>query len=419
MKRRPLRAVAKVKDGSVAVYLDGVIDSSGYGDSCDAMMREQLARAAGAPITLYVNCDGGKVTEGIAIYNTLRAYKGRKVCIITGIAASMGSVIPMACDEIRMAKGSFMMIHNPLVPATGGNADDLRKTADDLERMQGELLDIYQARTGIERAKLQNYLDAETYFTAEEALAAGLIDAIEGELEASVSLEAVARLNPEKTPAALLALAKGKKQMAVKKNSAKAKELEAKIAAQTAELEALRAEGGDDEEEETEDEEEDPPAEDSEEDPHNEEDDDEKKSLLALTGTKSLSAAVGAVAALVARGAQGAATARADLVALAIKSGKMPPALKSWAMKCNEKTFAEFIKGLGGAKALTLGRKHTPPAVGDDEEEAEPSATPRAGGLSGAETAVAKAFGFDAKKMISLRSKPVRRGLATSAEGGK
>jgi ATP-dependent Clp protease, protease subunit len=418
MKRRPLRAVAKVKDGSVAVYLDGVIDSSGYGDSCDAMMREQLARANGAPITLYVNCDGGKVTEGIAIYNTLRAYKGRKVCIITGIAASMGSVIPMACDEIRMAKGSFMMIHNPLVPATGGNADDLRKTADDLERMQGELLDIYQSRTGIERAKLQKYLDAETYFTAEEALAAGLIDAIEGELEASVSLEAVARLNPEKTPAALLALAKGKKQMAVKKNSAKAKELEAKIAAQTAELEALRAEGGEEEEEE-EDEEEEEPAEDSEEEPHNEEDDDEKKSLLALTGTKSLSAAVGAVAALVARGAQGAVTARADLVTLAIKSGKMPPALKSWAMKCNEKTFAEFIKGLGGAKALALGRKHTPPAGGEDDEEAETAAVPRSGGLSSAESAVGRAFSFDAKKMISLRNKPVRRGLATSAEGGK
>lgn len=415
MKRRPLRAVAKAKDGSAAIYLDGVIDSSGRGDSCDAMIREQLARAAGAPVTLYVNCDGGKVTEGMAIYNTLRAYKGRKVCIITGLAASMGSVVPMACDEIRMAKGAFLMIHNPLVDRAGGNASDLRKTADDLERMQGELLDIYEARTGIDRATLQKYLDAETYFTAEEALAAGMIDKIEGELEASVSLEAVARLDSTKTPAALLALAKGTKKMAVKKNSAKVAELEAQLA-------ALRAEEGDNDEEETEsDEEEEEPKDEEEEEPKDEEEEEPKKAsaelvalVLQLTGSKNLSAASGKLAALVARGAQGAVTARAELVKLAIANGKMPPALKSWAMKCNDKTFAEFIKGLGGAPGLKLGRKHAPPA-GDDDDDAEPTAAPKAG-LSKSESVVGKAFGFDSKTMIGLRGKPVRRGLA--AEGG-
>ncbi len=410
MKRKPLRPVCKSKSGAVDVYLDGVIDAR-YGDTCNVAIREQLARADGAPITLHVNCDGGSVTEGIAIYNTLRAYKGRKVCVIEGIAASMGSVIPMACDEVRIAKGAFIMIHNPLMPSTGGNADELRKTADDLEKAQNQLLDIYEARTGIDRAKLQTMMNETTYLTAEEAKEIGFVDTIEGELEASLSVEMVARLDTKKAPAALLALAKGTKKMAVKKNSAKVAELEAQIA-------ALRAEEGDDDKEKETDEDDDEPAEDADDEPAEDSDDDDEKKALAslqeLTGTKGMAALTGAIAALVARGAQGAATARAEIIDLAIASGKMPRGLKSWAEKTSPKAFAEFIKGLGGVKSFT-GRKHTPP-VGGDDDDAEPTTATTKAGLSKSESVVGKAFGFDAKTMVGLRGKPVRRGLA--AEGG-
>jgi hypothetical protein len=201
----------------------------------------------------------------------------------------------------------------------------------------------------------------------------------------------------------------------MKGKNAKMKALEEEMAA----LKALAAEDDDDEEETDENNERETDTEDDDDDK-----DDKKASaqlislVQELTGSKNLSAASGKLAALVARGAAGAVTARAELVALAIKSGKMPPALKSWAMKCNEKTFAEFVKGLGGAKALTIGRKHTPPADSEEtEEETEPTAAPRAGGLSKSETVVAKAFSFDAKTMIGLRNKPVRRGLA--AERGE
>ncbi len=391
MKGKPLRAVAKQKDGSVAIYLDGVIDSSGRGDSCDTMMREQLARAGGAAITLYVNCDGGKVTEGMAIYNTLRAYPGRKVCIITGLAASMGSVVPMACDEIRMAKGSFLMIHNPLIPMTGGNADELRKTADNLERMQGELLDIYEARTGIDRAQLQKYLDAETYFTAEEALAAGLIDKIEGELEASVSLEAVARLDREKVPAALRALAtKGK---VMKGKNAKMLALEEELA----KLKAMAAESDDDEPTDEEEEEEKPK--DEEEEEEEEKPKDAATSALVavvqeVTGTKNIGQATAKLAGMLSSAGAASAGDRAKQVAALIKSGKLLPSLKRWALACATSDFKTYVASIGGSSVIKMGASH------DEPEEVPKIETPIASGRAGsAETIIAKQFKVDVTKI--------------------
>jgi ATP-dependent Clp protease protease subunit len=205
-RRRMLRAVSR-KGSEATIYLDGTIGGKKIGVDDDesisaAAFREQLA-AAGDVTTLRIeiNCEGGVVTEGMSMYNALRQCKAHKIGIVTGIAASMASVVLMACDEIRVAKGAYIMIHDPSGGARG-RAGDLRAAADNLDQMRTDLLDIYEARTGIDRGALEKYLDAETYFTAEEAVEAGIADKVE-DFEARINLLAVARLDRKGLPAAL------------------------------------------------------------------------------------------------------------------------------------------------------------------------------------------------------------------------
>jgi ATP-dependent Clp protease protease subunit len=183
------------------VYVEGIIGEKD--GTTAASFREQLARCKDAKtLRVHFNSDGGVVTEGTNMYNALRAFPGEKIGIVEGIAASIASVVLMACDEIKVAKGAYIMIHNPSGGVIRGGADDLRGAAEALDKMRGDILDIYEARTGIERTKLEKLVDAETYFTAEEAVAEGFADAIE-DYEARISLRAVARLDPGKMPDAL------------------------------------------------------------------------------------------------------------------------------------------------------------------------------------------------------------------------
>ncbi len=358
-----LRAVAR--KGEVAtVYLDGLIGGAKLGapdGECmsAASFREQLARVADAPtLRVEINSDGGVVTEGMAMYNALRAFRGHKIGVVTGIAASMASVVLMACDEIRVSKGAFIMIHDPSGGASG-RAADLRDAADNLEQMHSELLDIYEARTGIERGKLEKFLDAETYFTAEEAVEAGIADKVE-DFEARVTLQAVARLDQAKVPAALRALAtKGK---VMKGKNAKIKALEEDLA----KLKAMAAEDDDDEPEEETDEEE------SEEETDSDDDDDKDKpkdaatsALVAVvqevTGTKNIGKATAKLAGMLSSAGAASAGDRAKQVTALIKGGKLLPSLKRWALACAPSEFKTYVASIGGSSVLKMGAMHEAP----------------------------------------------------------
>jgi ATP-dependent Clp endopeptidase proteolytic subunit ClpP len=365
-----LRPVARGVNGAVSVFLDGPVGFPEEGGMSAAMFREQVARADGAPLVVNFNSPGGLVTDGMAIYNTLRGYKGKKVGIVTGIAASIASVVLMACDEIRVAKGAYVMIHNPSGGAKGG-ADDLRAAAETLESMRSELLDIYEARTGCERKKLEEMLDAETYMTAEEALENGFADKVET-FEARIELRAVARLDPDKVPAELRAAAKGKERAMKPKMKAAIEAAEEKAKALRAKAEADPDAEPEDSEDEPHDAEEDEPAEDTEEE--EEEKKEGEKALLAsvysLTGTASPAVALGKLGALVSKGASVAASNRAEQVTAAVKAGVLLPALTKEARKWPEKTWNTFLASVGGAKALKLGAKHTPPKETPEERDA-------------------------------------------------
>lgn len=126
-------------------------------------------------ITVRINSPGGAVFDGIAIYNALKAHKAKKEVQVEGLAASAASFIAMCGDTITMGEGSMMMIHNPWTFAMG-DADDMREVADMLDKVGDSLIDIYHARTKIDRKELKTMLDAETWMSASDAVEKGFAD---------------------------------------------------------------------------------------------------------------------------------------------------------------------------------------------------------------------------------------------------
>lgn len=176
------------------VYLYDVIGDWGVtaGDFVDA-----IKGLGTAPIALHVNSPGGDVWDGVAIYNAIRNHPGQVTVHVEGIAASAASFIAMAGDQVLMAKGSTMMIHDALM-LTIGNAADHTDGAQLLEKISATIAEIYADRAGGEagdwRAAMQAGTDG-TWYTAAEAVAAGLADEIAEPQAKAVAAVAVMPLN--------------------------------------------------------------------------------------------------------------------------------------------------------------------------------------------------------------------------------
>ncbi len=123
-------------------------------------------------INLSINSGGGSVFDGIAIYNMLKSHKATVNVYIEGLAASIASVIAMAGDTITMRSGSMIMVHMPWT-LSQGNAEEMRKTADTLEKTGDSIVDIYSERTGISSDDIRNIMNDETWLSAEEAVEQG------------------------------------------------------------------------------------------------------------------------------------------------------------------------------------------------------------------------------------------------------
>ncbi|MCW1803867.1 head maturation protease, ClpP-related [Brachybacterium squillarum] len=128
-------------------------------------------------IELHVNSPGGEVHEGLAILNQLRQHKASVTVVIDGLAASAASFIAMGADRVLISPNAEVMIHNAWMLAMG-DSGDMRKAADDLERLNTNLARIYQGKAG---GDVEDWLEAmrvESWYSDEEAVAAGLADAI-------------------------------------------------------------------------------------------------------------------------------------------------------------------------------------------------------------------------------------------------
>lgn len=141
--------------------------------------REQLAQIPDTgEIELHINSCGGSVKEGIAIYNLLKQHGARKTCYVDGFAYSIASVICLACDHIIMGLGTSMLIHN-MSMSVYGNAEMLRKCADDLDVLMESNRRIYMDRAkNLTEEELQEMMDRETYLTPEQCLEYGFCDEI-------------------------------------------------------------------------------------------------------------------------------------------------------------------------------------------------------------------------------------------------
>jgi ATP-dependent Clp endopeptidase proteolytic subunit ClpP len=138
---------------------------------------EEIKSYKDTPMSLHINCVGGDVFEGMAIYNVLKKRTARTTVYIEGIAASMGSVIALAGDEVIMAENSLFMIHNAWGGAMG-EATEIRKTAALLDKISGEIADIYTKKTNLPYNRVQEMMDEETWLSADEAYNLGFIDSI-------------------------------------------------------------------------------------------------------------------------------------------------------------------------------------------------------------------------------------------------
>lgn len=174
-KERPASVRFAAEDGGAAVYLKGVI-SADYGASA-ADMRAAFEQAGGADVTLHINSPGGDAFEAREMQAVIAGYSGKVVASIEGMAASAATVVCLAARQVQMLKGSRFMIHNGL-SFSYGNKADLRARAQLLESFDTELAAEYASRTGAGQEQVTAWMDAETWFNADQALQNKFVDAL-------------------------------------------------------------------------------------------------------------------------------------------------------------------------------------------------------------------------------------------------
>ena len=160
------------REGEVHVYLEG-----GVYDDEDGISAKKVRSLLKGDVIVHLNSPGGSTFEGLAIMNALKDHPGHVTVQIDGIAASAASIIAMGANKITARPSSMMMIHRGWTIAIG-NADELRKTADTLEKVDEASDKAYLNRFNGKPEELYQMLDNETFLTADDAYAVGLIDEI-------------------------------------------------------------------------------------------------------------------------------------------------------------------------------------------------------------------------------------------------
>jgi len=187
---------AKATSQKAELYIYDAIGADFFGDGITAKsVSDALAEfKPNADLDVYMNSPGGSVFEGIAIYNQLLRWGGKKTVHIDGIAASIASVISMAGDEVKIADSGVFMIHSAW-GMTVGNAADMRKYADSLELVDGVILDTYVKRTKGSKDQIKGWMAAETWMNADEAVARGFASSKTGEKAIKAEFPMLAKFN--------------------------------------------------------------------------------------------------------------------------------------------------------------------------------------------------------------------------------
>lgn len=158
--------------------LNGVIAEESWFDDevTPKLFRDELENGEGN-ITVWINSPGGDCIAAAQIYNMLLDYKGNVTVKIDGIAASAASVIAMAGTKVIMSPVSMLMIHNPMTMASG-DTSEMEKAIAMLGEIKESIINAYERKTGMSRAKLSHLMDAETWMDAGKAVELGFADEI-------------------------------------------------------------------------------------------------------------------------------------------------------------------------------------------------------------------------------------------------
>ena len=165
-------------DESRTLYLDGVIaEESWFSDDITPSMFKEELFAGNGPITIHLNSPGGDCIAASQIYTMLMDYPHDVIVQIDGVAASAASVIAMAGTTVRMSPTALMMLHNPWTTAMG-DAGEMQKAIDLLEEVKESIINAYQIKSGLSRAKISHIMDAETWLNAHKAKELGFCDEV-------------------------------------------------------------------------------------------------------------------------------------------------------------------------------------------------------------------------------------------------
>jgi ATP-dependent protease ClpP protease subunit len=182
--RQPTAATYRMEKASgsdaAEIFVYDFIGSGGWmggGISADTFAKDLRALGPVKTIGLRINSDGGDVFDAKAMYSLLVAHPANIVVHVDGIAASAASFLAMAGNEIRIAEGGFMMIHDAY-GGTLGNADDHRKMADLLDSVTGTIAEVYAARSGTPVDEIRGLMAVETWMSGKDAIDKGFADVL-------------------------------------------------------------------------------------------------------------------------------------------------------------------------------------------------------------------------------------------------
>lgn len=183
-----------------------IYDEIGYFGHTAKGLADDLAAIDADELTVHLNSPGGDIFDGLAIYQALKDHRASVTVRVDGLAASIASVIAMAADRLVMAPKSTFMIHDGW-SMTAGNAADMRKLADLLDKQSDIIASVYSDRAGQTTDFWRDRMKDETWYNAQEALDAGLIDEIEGQekkVDEAFDLSVFAHAGRDKAPEPVL-----------------------------------------------------------------------------------------------------------------------------------------------------------------------------------------------------------------------